>query len=231
MFFFVGLKVGGGNFFGLVTKEIKFASEGLLSGGDGGLFLPESKERAAAFTESPSEFLIAGKAIEEAGLLFPGKEALMIVGPVQIDEENAEPSEESKGTGRSIGKLASGAGGGQSALEEELTVIAGFRAMGVEECRNGGFGHPGKGRLDRAGISARADERFIRPLTEQQRDSTKDDGFTGSGLSGDSGKPGVEVPSEILDESKISNSQGSERCGHGRTMAKDLRCGSWKSRF
>jgi hypothetical protein len=44
---------------------------------------------------------------------------------------------------------------------------------------------PQKNRLDRAGLRAGTDKRFIRALAEEQLERTDDDRFAGPGLAGD----------------------------------------------
>ena len=107
---------------------------------------------------------------------------------------------------------------GQYSLEKEASFFARFCAVTGEEGRDPFIAGVLKDGLDPASVRTRANKIFIRPLSKDERQRAKNDGFSRAGLSGDGDESRSGLPEQFFDKSKVANAQRGERCGHERTM-------------
>lgn len=137
------------------------------------------------------------------------------MGPVKINQAVAENFEQGERAGRTVGELAT-ARGGDGAFEEELAVLAGFRAGLCEEIVVGGGIGSVEDRFDGTGIRTRADEGFVGAFAKKQVERAEEDGFSRTGFSGNSIKSRPWSPGQLLDQSQIFYAQGNKTGRHGK---------------
>jgi len=205
---FSRLEGGGVDLADLVGKKVEFAGGGLFPREDGGFFPLQTKKNAAGFGKIRPKCVVAGEAVEEAGLLFAGEEALVVVGTVKIHQQIAESAEEGERAGGAVDKLPAGAFGWEGAFDQEAAVFAGFGTVFLEQGGEIFFGGIFKDGLNRAGLGPAADQSLVGAFAEEEGEGAEDDGFSRAGLAGDGGETGAGFPRDVLDESEIANSQG-----------------------
>jgi len=112
--------------------------------------------------------------------------------------------------------LTTGTIRGHRALQQKPASLAGFGTPLLEQRTKNRIDHILKDRLDRARVSTRADRSAVRTLPEKQSQGSDEHAFSGTRLTGNRREAGARLPEEILDESKVPDTHGSERCGHGK---------------
>ena len=201
---FVGLKTGGGDFVGLKAEDVELLGIGFLVNDERGFFGGDSSAMTEHVGEGFTGIVQAAKGIEDGELFGGMKEGLMVVRAVDVHQPLAELAQHTKGGRRAVDELAVGAGGGKGALERELSVLARFEAIFIEE----GFQRRAQAgdieqRLDGAGIAAGADERAVGAFAENEAEGADDDGFAGAGFAGDDIAAGLKFESEIGGQRKV----------------------------
>ncbi len=155
-----------------------------------------------------------GVAVQQPGLLLPGKEGLVIVRSVQINQKIPQQLEQTEGGWGAVDELAARAGGGKGSLEQELSLAAWLHPVlaqqGVDRC---GFGQV-EDRFDGADLRSGPDQRAVAPFAQQQLQGAEEHRLAGSGFTGDGVESGARLPGDLLHEGEVANLQGGERCGH-----------------
>ena len=132
----------------------------------------------------------------------------MIVRPVDVHQPIAQRGERLQRGGRTVDKLAIGAGCGEGALEHELAGVAGFQSVDIEkiverraQCADI------KHRLDGATIRTGADERAVSALAEHEIERADEDGFARAGLAGDGVVAGTKFQRQVRHQGQLFNAQ------------------------
>ena len=116
-----------------------------------------------------------GEGVEQFALLRVGEQRLVIVRPVEVHQPVAEQLQHGERGRAAIDELAVRAGGGKDALQDELRVLARLHALLREPRVQFVRIAEVKDRLHRAALRAGADERFLRPLAEDELERADDD--------------------------------------------------------
>lgn len=191
----------------LMVQQIDLPQDGSSISGEGLIFTLQREDVRTCRGKIGKHLVISGKRIKQAGLLFPREKALVVVRTVQINEPVAQCPQQPQRARRSVDKLTPGPGCRHRALQQQPPVLAGLRSPLLQK---GGYTilfHILKYRLHRTGVLPGADQRFVRPLAEQQHQCPDQHAFARTGLPGDHGKTGSGLPEKILDQGKISNSE------------------------
>ena len=191
---FAGLERGQPDFFRLVGEEIEFA-------GQRGSVLGE----ALFFPGQPHPFLPRGgvgepervctsKAVHKEKLLVFGKQALVVMRPVEVHEQVADLPQEREGAGGSVRELFPGPVRGERAANDEAALLARFDTSFVEERVERRRLCEKKNPLDRAGLAAGADHGFVGTLADEKLDPADEDRLPRARLSGDHNKAAAGFP-------------------------------------
>jgi hypothetical protein len=143
-----------------------------------------------------------GVGIEHGELAVLREQRLVLVRPVQVDEEAPERLQQREGAGRAIDELL--VPRAEDPLHHERVPLAGFEASVLEE----GVDLVEvrvelEDRLDRTEALAGADEVVVGPLAEDELERTDDHRLAGAGLAGDADEAGPELPGEVVDEGEV----------------------------
>ena len=98
---------------------------------------------------------------------------------------------------------------------------------GVDFARVAEFEHG----LDRAGVLAGADERFVGAFAEHEFERADDDGLAGAGFPGDADQAGAEFPDEFIDEGEIADFEKGEHSFECRALCKGCGGNQWRAEF
>ena len=216
--FFAGNEFGAGNLFDLKAQEIELLCISAFVDNEFAFLAQKIGATRDFFREGGTCFSEFTVGIEDIELPRSVEQRLVIVRAVHVDEHFAEGGEDSERGGRAVDKLAVGASGSESALEDELVIFARFEAILFEEGGQGRDVPGGEDRFDGAAIRAAADERAIGALPEHEVQCADDYGFTGACLACDGVVARRELESEIGHEGKILDA---ERRQHRRIKAND----------
>jgi hypothetical protein len=159
----------------------------------------------------------------------------MIVRPVEVQEEIPNLTKESESAGGPVCELLSRSIRRQGPADDQAPLLTRLNAPLVENQmeRRGPFEK--KNALDRARFAAGANHGFVSAFPDEKLDRPDNHRLPRTRFPGDRDKSPLGFPEQILDESKISDSQRGQRCGHSPTMPlsvpKAKRWASWNSHF
>ena len=144
-----------------------------------------------------------GPGVEHAELAVAGKQRLVVVRAVEVDELVAELPHDLERGRRAIGELAVGSGGGEGSFQHQLPAIAGLDPRpGQDGVEAGGIGQL-ENRFDRALVGPRAQQGAVGPVAQDQREGPQDDGLAGPGLAGDGDEARAGFPGQAFDEGQV----------------------------
>ena len=160
------------------------------------------------FTKRCALFLQSTERIEDGELLGGMKKRLMIVRPVHVHEPLTDAGENIQRGRRAVDELTIRPRTRERTLEDELVVITRLKSVLIEKAfeRCAELFHV-EHRLHRAGITAAADERAIRALTEHEIERADDDGFARARLAGDDVATGLEFQRQVAHEGEVFDAQ------------------------
>jgi len=149
----------------------------------------------------------------------------VVVRAVDVDEPLAGARERLQRGRGAVDELAVGSRGGEHALEEELSLVARFDAVFVEERSQGSLELPHvNGGFDRAALFAATDERAVGALAQDEIERADEDGFARAGLATDDVQARLELEREVGDEGEVLDA---ERGQHREILRPDFGvCGS-----
>ena len=170
----LGFEVGGVDFLELIAEQFEFLFAGVFGVAEffefGGLGAP----CAVVLAVGGMGGVGAGVGVEHGELALGGEQRLVVVRAMQVHQVFAEALEQGQRDRRIIDKLAVG-GLADHAADDELGVVAGFQPAvcqdGVDLARVAEFEHG----LDRAGLLAGADQRFVGAFAEDEFEGADDD--------------------------------------------------------
>ena len=129
----------------------------------------------------------------------------MIMRAVEIDKKFAQRFEHLDRDGRAIHELFVRAAGADASLDQQFTILTRFQTRFFEH----GVDLTGvlqvKPSLDSAGVLPGADEAAVSTLTENEFESTDDDGFARAGLTRDAHETRCQLPGDILDQGEVAD--------------------------
>src|SRR5262249_9146072 len=120
--------------------------------------------------------------------------------------------------GRAVDPLPARTALRKAAFEQQLAALAGLEPALREEPVERACVGKMKDRFNRTCVGAGADERFVRPLADEELECSHYDGLAGARFAGHRNETWLQFPSEIAHQREILDSQGGERCEHGPTM-------------
>ena len=152
--------------------------------------------------------------VQQEGLFRSGKERLVIVRTVQIDEMGTEIAQQREVAGGTIEKLPSTALRGDGSLEDEFPFLARLDARFLQKSMHGRIRQDVEDRLKTCGGCPGPHQSPVGPLTEKELQGTENDRLTGTGLASDSGESRRKIPLQGLNEGQVANAERPEHCRH-----------------
>lgn len=206
------MKFGRRDFVYLKTEEIQLLGVSLFVDDERGFLSFECGTTMDEFGKGIALPFQAAESVEDRKLTGGVEERLMVMRAMHIDEPLTDGAESGERGGRTVDKLAIGAGTGKGALENELAIFDRFETVFVEK----GFERslePGdvKYGFDGTGIAATADECAVGAFAQNEVQGADDDGFARAGFAGDGIVAWLDFQSQVGHQSKVFNAQ---RCQH-----------------
>ena len=225
------LEFGFRDFTHLETQQVELLRVGLLIDHERGLL---GLKRSASTNQFRKAFALAlqfSKRIENSQLPRGVEQRLVVVWPVDVHQPFADGAKGLQRGRRAVDELPVGTGGGEGALEHELSVLAWLQPVFVEEFlqRSLKFAHLEDG-LDRATVRPAADERAVGALTQDERQCADEDAFPSASFASDDVEAGPQLYREVCHESEVLDAESSQHVEIGR--AKSVRCANlWQKKF
>ena len=216
----VGAELRGLDLVRLMAEQIDLALQGRLARRERGVLGGDGVQPGKVLLVFLPQRVGSGEGVEQVELPGVGEQRLVVVRPVQVHEPVAEQLQHGERGRAAIDELAVRAGGGKDALQNELRVLARLHALLFEPRVQARVVAYREDRLDRAALRAGADERFLRPLAEDELERANDDRLARTRLARDRGEARRERPRQLFDEREIADAERGQGGGHGGEYGK-----------
>jgi len=151
--------------------------------------------------------------IEQFQLEVGTQKGLMVMRSVHIDELIPDGFQDLKRSGAAVDEIAAGSGGINNAANDQLAGFARIQTVLLEYRIDPRGTFQREERFGAALILARPDEGFIGPSSQEETQSSDQNGFAGAGFTGDHIQSRFEIDGQVFDQRQIFDTQGLK---HGR---------------